>query len=58
MNTADSKLVHDDKSYNKGNKHISKTKHKKGKLDDISPSGTQTAKRKPYVQLFLQLTRQ
>jgi len=25
----------DDITYNKGNKHISKTKHKKGKLDDI-----------------------
>ncbi|XP_014628052.1 uncharacterized protein [Glycine max] len=34
----------DDIAYNKGNKHISKTKHRKGKLDDISPSGTETAK--------------
>ena len=29
---------------NKGNRHISKTKHRKGKLDDISPSRTKTAK--------------
>uniref|UniRef100_A0A0R0I5U8 SANT domain-containing protein n=1 Tax=Glycine max TaxID=3847 RepID=A0A0R0I5U8_SOYBN len=34
----------DDIAYNKGNMHISKTKHRKGKLDDISPSGTKIAK--------------
>ncbi|KHN16113.1 hypothetical protein glysoja_012089 [Glycine soja] len=34
----------DDMVYNKGNKHVSKTKQGKGKLDDISPSGTETAK--------------
>ncbi|KAH1232618.1 hypothetical protein GmHk_09G025227 [Glycine max] len=34
----------DDIAYNKGNMHISKTKHRKGKLDDISPSGTEIAK--------------
>ncbi|KAG5117006.1 hypothetical protein JHK84_043119 [Glycine max] len=34
----------DDIACNKGNRHISKTKHRKGKLDDISPSRTKTAK--------------